>query len=219
MTINYNVSGTDRKRLVQLISEITGTPAKYLGVPSCSFQVDYFTIGKNGELTFDDHYDSEEIGMLIERLCEAGFESEVQTEEAGLVIQMPRVSISDTALKNLEKLVEAKGSLIKKALSVNSLPIEMDEERISFPWFPGEPDADEVKAYTHFISALCEMARTQHRINVVEKPVESEKYAFRCFLLRLGFIGPEYKAERKILLRNLSGSSAFKGGTANEANQ
>ncbi len=38
----------------------------------------------------------------------------------------------------------------------------------------------------------------------------NEKYAFRCFLLRLGFIGPEYKAQRKVLLRNLNGSAAFK---------
>ncbi len=37
-----------------------------------------------------------------------------------------------------------------------------------------------------------------------------EKYAFRCFLLRLGFIGDEFKKSRKILLANLDGSSAFK---------
>ena len=51
-----------------------------------------------------------------------------------------------------------------------------------------------------------------------EKEVETEKYAFRCFLLRLGFIGKDYKDERKILLRNLTGSSAFKGGAKNEDN-
>ncbi len=33
-------------------------------------------------------------------------------------------------------------------------------------------------------------------------------HAFRCFLLRLGFIGDEYKTTRKILLRNLTGSYA-----------
>lgn len=42
--------------------------------------------------------------------------------------------------------------------------------------------------------------------------MKDEKYAFRCFLLRLGFIGEEYKVERKILLKNLTGSSAFKNG-------
>ena len=49
-----------------------------------------------------------------------------------------------------------------------------------------------------------------------EKEVENDKYAFRCFLLRLGFIGSEYKEERRILLKNLSGSSAFKGGASDE---
>ena len=60
------------------------------------------------------------------------------------------------------------------------------------------------------------MARNQKRINAKEKEVDNEKYAFRCFLLRLGFIGDEHKATRKILLRNLSGSSAFKAGSAKE---
>ena len=73
-----------------------------------------------------------------------------------------------------------------------------------------------MKAYTHFIAALCDMARNQKRITATEKEVENEKYAFRCFLLRLGFIGAEYKEERKILLKNLSGSSAFKNGERKE---
>lgn len=42
-----------------------------------------------------------------------------------------------------------------------------------------------------------------------ETEVESEKYAFRCFLLRLGFIGADSKAHRKILMRRLSGTAAF----------
>ena len=71
-------------------------------------------------------------------------------------------------------------------------------------------DADAANAYLHFVHALCEMAC--NRISVQEREVENEKYAFRCFLLRLGFIGEEYKVERKILLKNLTGSSAFKNG-------
>ena len=58
------------------------------------------------------------------------------------------------------------------------------------------------------------MALKQKRITTKEKPVDNEKYAFRCFLLRLGFIGAEYKTARKILLKNLSGSSAFRNGGA-----
>lgn len=56
------------------------------------------------------------------------------------------------------------------------------------------------------------MARNQKRVTAKEKETDNNKYAFRCFLLRLGFIGAEFKDERKILLRKLTGSSAFKNG-------
>lgn len=135
-----------------------------------------------------------------------------------LTVQMPRETFTDTALENLKKLTEAKAGLICKALAVENLPIEVTETAVSFPWF-AQIDAQNAPAYTHFISALCEMAKTQKRIAAKEKEVENEKYAFRCFLLRLGFIGGEYKNERKILLRNLTGSSAFKGGARNEISE
>lgn len=144
--------------------------------------------------------------------------SEPQQECVELTVQMPRETFTDTALENLKKLTEAKAALICKALAVESLPIEVTETAVSFPWF-AEVDVQDAPAYTHFISALCEMAKTQKRIAAKEKEVENEKYAFRCFLLRLGFIGGEYKTERKILLRNLTGSSAFKGGARNEISE
>ncbi len=144
--------------------------------------------------------------------------SENAPDEAnlGLTVAMPRESFTDAALENLRKLVDAKGSLIKKALAVDSLPIEATEEKVSFPWFTEGQDSVTVTAYTHFITAICDMARNQKRITAKEKPADNEKYAFRCFLLRLGFIGAEYKEERKALLKNLSGNSAFKSGGRKE---
>lgn len=141
-------------------------------------------------------------------------ESNETEETVSLIIQMPKEGFSETALGNLKGLVESKETLIKKALDTDSIPIIINEEFITFPWFQSECSAEEVKAYTHFVTALCEMAKKQTRVNSTEKSVENEKYAFRCFLLRLGFIGPEYKTERKILLSKLSGSSAFKSGSA-----
>ncbi len=135
-------------------------------------------------------------------------------EELGLVIEIPRSSFTETALDNLKRLVESKVSLIKKALSAETLELEITDDKVRFPWFEDGTDADAVKAYTHFVAALCEMARAQKRVTAKEKDTDNDKYAFRCFLLRLGFIGSAYKEERKILLRNLSGSSAFKSGEA-----
>ena len=228
MTINYNRTGADRKPLIAAISAITGAEAKYLGAPSFAYQVDYFTIDRNGAVTFDDRADSEEVENLIERLASMGFEAEPVEREAatgaeqpaahdGLTIQMPVDSFTPEALNNLHSLIAAKGRLIRKALGVDLLPVQVEADTVSFPWFSGETTAEEVKAYTHLITALCDMARNQKRITAREKDTDNDKYAFRCFLLRLGFIGAEYKTERKILLRNLTGNGAFKAGARKEA--
>ncbi len=245
MEFKYNVSGRDRKRLVTAMAERLECPAKYKGAPTFAYEVDYFTIGQTGTVSFDDRVESEEIEKLIERLHEQGFEAEprfedlqmteeeelglgrqhcdpvgedgmqasdVPDEDIGLVIEMPRSSFTDTALENLKRLVESKKNLISRSLGCQHLDLDIDNEKVRFPWFEDGTDPDAVKAYTHFVAALCEMARVQKRITAKEKDTDNDKYAFRCFLLRLGFIGESYKQERKILLRNLSGSSAFKSG-------
>jgi hypothetical protein len=237
MTINYNRTGADRKPLIAAIAAITGAEAKYLGAPSFAYQVDYFTIDRNGAVTFDDRADSEEVENLIEQLAGMGFEAQISApnredrelpaggaesepapdsaaqEGNTLTIQMPTTSFTAEALNNLHSLIGAKGKLLRKALGVELLPVQVGEDTVSFPWFSGELTSEEVKAYTHLITALCDMARNQKRIIAREKDTDNDKYAFRCFLLRLGFIGAEYKEERKILLRNLTGSSAFKSGS------
>ena len=162
--------------------------------------------------------ESAEEPAMDTQVAAVGETAQAEPQDAGirLTVSLPREFFTDAALENLHRLVEAKGSLIKKALGAGSLPIETDGEKVSFPWF-SETDSESAAAYTHFIAALCDMARNQKRITATEKKVENEKYAFRCFLLRLGFIGAEYKGERKILLKNLSGSSAFKNGERKEA--
>ena len=223
MTIKYNRTGADRKSLVDAIASITGAEAKYLGAPSFAYQVDYFTIDRNGTITFDDRADSDEVENLVERLASMGFEAEPVEREAdteaerpaahdGLTVQMPADGFTPETLNNLHSLIAAKGRLIRKALGVDLLPVQVEADTVSFPWFSGEITGEEAKAYTHLIGALCDMARNQKRITAREKDTDNDKYAFRCVLLRLGFIGAEYKEERKILLRNLTGSSAFKSG-------
>ena len=218
MTIYYNAK--DRKPLVKAISEFTGADAVYMRTPTYAYRIDYFTVTREGNLEFDDRADSEEIENLIEFLAERGFVAEsfeqVADESVGLTVEVP---LEGTAVENLTKMLEAKGGLIRRALAVDKLPIEVTDSTVKFPWF-ADCGADECKAYTHFVSALCELAANAKRVTAKEKETDNDKYAFRCFLLRLGFIGSEYKTERRILLRNLTGSSAFKnGGTTNEVSE
>ncbi|MDS1005593.1 virulence protein [Clostridium sporogenes] len=225
MKINYNVTGPKRKALVNAISQQLNAPVKYLGAPTFAYEVADYNVNKNGVLSgpdkkelVDDLLGLHDFKAISEEFDAPPPKAEAnETEESiNLIIQMPRADFTDTAIENLKGLVESKATLIKKAIDTDSIPIIVNEEFVAFPWFQGECSSEEVKAYTHFVTALCEMAKKQTRVNSTEKSVENEKYAFRCFLLRLGFIGPEYKMERKILLSKLSGSSAFKSGTAKQ---
>ena len=230
MIINYNVSGSDRKQLVAAIAQHTGEKTKYLGAPGFAYQVGCFTISVDGKVTIED---KSAAAALIRFLREKGFQAEdpladcieeddpteeqTEAEEiTGVCISMPRSLFTDSALENLKALVAAKGNLIKKALGTDELPIELTDTKVSFPWFAGIPTPEEMKAYDSFICKLCEMARNAKRVNSKETDTDNEKYAFRCFLLRLGFIGAEFKNERKILLHNLTGSSAFRSGKATD---
>ena len=235
MRIEFHRTGAERKALVTAIGEILEVRPQYKGMPSAAYEIGYFTVTKEGTLEFDDRADSGEVENLLEQLADRGIvaapaemaqawlnarteelskasENEPQEANVGLTVEIPLDKVS---LGNLTKLLEAKGKLVRKALGISELPMEILEDRVLFPWFEELPDPDAAKAYTHFISALCEMSRNAKRVTATEKPVDNEKYAFRCFLLRLGFIGSEYKAERKILLKNLTGSSAFKDGGVN----
>ena len=219
MTITINAQGSERKRLVQCISQWLGCAPNYLGAPSFAYQVDSFTIEKSGSLTFDDTADSVVIERLLQHIYDEGFnidQSHTEEKPTQVCISLPHSRFTDSSLENLRAILTAKGGLIQKALGVRSLPMEVTEEKVSFPWFSEMPTPEELSAYEMFICKLCEMAENQKRITAKEKTVDNEKYAFRCFLLRLGFIGDEYKQTRKILLRNLTGSSAFKDGQPKE---
>ncbi len=212
MEFKFNVTGAMRKELVQAISEILNTAPEYKGPPTFAYVIGGFTVNKEGTLSTSEINSGTEIDKLLNELDKRGFQFEAPGE---LVIEMPREGFTEAAIANLERLVKSKESLIKKALGTDRLPIEQTEDRLRFPWFSSSLAAEEVNAYSRFIGALCAMAKNQHRVIATEKTYDNEKYAFRCFLLRLGFIGPEYKEERKVLLSKLTGSAAFKNGQRN----
>ena len=223
MIKHFNVSGEAKKRLVKLISSHLGLQSKYLGVPSCAYRIGGYTVNKDGSLSWEE--DDEMTDRLLEAIKAEGFsateadeteeevlveeEMEEEAEANRLCISFPKSMYEKRTLETLKTLVLAKGALMKKAFRTESLEIVEDDEKVSFPWFE-LIDSDHFNAYTQFITAITKMAKEQKRILGREREVENDKYAFRCFLLRLGFIGDEYKLTRKILLENLEGSAAFK---------
>ena len=203
MEIKFNIEKTERKALARKIAEITENECIYLGTPSLAYQI--------GELKLDkDSVLSGEISdELLKNLHDSGYET--GTEPIFLTVSMPKSFFDSTALENLKRIIANKENLLKHALETDSLEITETEENIEFPWFTLHDDS-EGDIYCTFIEKLCDFAKNQKRVNNKPDISDNEKYAFRCFLLRLGMIGTEYKSARKVLLRNLTGSSAFRHG-------
>lgn len=235
MKANYNLTGTKRKELVQAIAEITGEKADYMRMPTCAYEIGNITVDKDGGVSCSDE---ETMQMVMKALNEKGFTAEEDAEtkqpeqaettepehtteeeketaedeqEPALTISLPLASANVGILRNL---ISTKESLIKKALGITDTRINITDEKIEFPWFDRELTPEETNAYMLFLTQLCKLSKELKHAS--SKPVETdnEKYAFRTWLLRMGFIGPDFKAARKILLKNLSGSSAFRNGAS-----
>ena len=234
MLIHYNVTGDKRKELVAVMRDILQEATRYLGAPSFSFQVGAYVVDKNGTVHCPDDMDEAQITMLIRELAHDGFIGErigepakpieqkaLETPKKEIVtptldsidllsVEMPRDGMTPTAMENLRRLVASKAMLLKKALGTDSLPITEHTDRIEIGWFRPTDDQTEIAACYQLVQGLCELARTQKRVSATEHETENEKYAFRCFLLRLGFIGQDYKESRRVLLKNLTGNAAFR---------
>lgn len=289
---NYNLSGSDRKPLVEAISQILDQPATYQGAPSFSYRVGDYTVDRGGVLSYDSAIHPDFAAVLVSDLQEQGFVAErvaidnpaeepeaeesmtgesvdeespldevaeVLTEETTvtepviediaakedtvtvttvdeteseeittdenllgvvpdggipnqLTIEIPNTGFTPEARANLEKIVASKAALLKQALETDDLPIIELADKIAFPWFTLHGLDGEADAYSRLVTAICNMAKHQKRVTAVEKPIDNAKFTMRLFLIRLGFIGDEYKTARKILLRNLTGNSSWKSG-------
>lgn len=211
MRIEYNLTGNDRKELVKNISEIIGVPARYQYMPTCAYIIGSHTVTKDGTLIIGDDADEKEIEHLLAELADRGYKIS-NNESNKLTVQMPLDSLSERTLNRIRRIIENKGELFKSAFKTDSLEFQVTEKTVDFPWFTVEQNGD-ADAYCTFISMLCEFAKNRNRINNKPDTSDNEKYAFRCFLIRMGLVGENFKVARRVLLRNLSGSSAFRHGS------
>lgn len=262
----------DRKEIVKEIESIMQRKAKYLGMPSCAYQVGSITIEKDGnvevpdtDLCIDllfrlqDKYDCESDDVLVddpelaakyhvsfekkeeenwELVPNEGDDEDEDDEDVPDMVNGPededREDVWDEAetdevddeplveytwdlidkdcVQKTRNMVASKETLIKKALEIDALPIIETEEKVSFPWKVSKEDPELRDAAKQLIKAIVMHSAIQRSVSAKENKADNEKYAMRCFLLKLEFIGSEYKENRTALLRNFEGSSAFKYG-------
>jgi hypothetical protein len=233
--IPLTLNGSKRKEAANCIGTALGITPVYQKAPSYAYTIGTgigtAVIDRSGNLTLADEANEETRHAVLAALQAAGFLPELVEAKIAeatpqpsqpeapdrLTIQMPMSGFSPEKLDNLCKLVSSKQTLLQQAIGAedqNGLPVAISGETISFPWFRVNATPEEITAYTQLVARLCDMAKQQQRILATDNPdVENPKYTFRCFLLRLGFIGEEYAETRKILLQNLSGNGSHKSGT------
>ena len=206
--IRFTLESKQRPKLAQEIGNILGTVPHYERVPSCAYDIAGYRLDKEGVLHIPEGAE-ETTKDLILQLRERGFQDdaeiteEVPVQQDKLTIVIPRESITDMALENLQKIIANKQILFQRAFRTDNTEIEITDEKINFTWFPYTADGDELAAYTQFISRLCDMARDAKRVSSKPTETDNDKYAFRCFLLRLGFIGKGIRQRERFCLEIL----------------
>lgn len=255
----YNVTGAERKELVQTIETFTRVKATYLKAPTYAYQIGDLTVTKDGTLEAEAEISAD----LLQAIADAGFtateeepateetneanEAEAEDEAIQLTVAVPLAKHTGNSLRNLLNLIHTRAPLINKALgtsfrvdeeltealqgdetvlttgtllkaiedyeSLNGSGITgltFEEDKIIFGTLPETTDPDTIRTFTNLCGMMSKQAIGQHRILAKEVNDENEKYALRIWLLRLGMNGPEFKTERKILMKNLSGHCAFR---------
>ena len=237
--MRIETNAANRKDVVKAVSGILGEPSKYLGVPTCAYEVGNCTIDRSGAVETEDEKTAE---LVTAGLLEQGLIETPSTEIEGTTVSLPVEGMTAEGLKNLIFLTHSKQYLINRAFAeeVFRIPAELVEalgsaeipdaetfmqtfqshaegcRGISFQdgmitfTLPAISDPDMIKAFTHLAAAMVQQAREQKRISPKETIEENEKYYMRIWLLRLGFGGAEGKEVRDLLMKNLKGHSAFR---------
>ncbi|HBA50164.1 MAG TPA: hypothetical protein DCZ91_20700 [Lachnospiraceae bacterium] len=237
--MKMKTNAENRKAVVKAVSEILGIPSKYLGVPSCNFQVGDCIIDRAGTVETEDEKTA---GIVLAGLIERGYADAPETEENKVMIGFPAEGMTALNLKNLIFLMHSRQYLINQSIGEKNFSIpdglveELEEngdvtiegledslkafadetrgiavssEKITFR-FPYTEDAVKVKAWTDLASAMVRQVKEQKRIDPEERIEENEKYYMRIWLLRIGFGGRDMKESRNMLMENLKGHSAFR---------
>jgi len=142
MTINFNVTGKERKALVQVLSELTYSEPEYAGAPTFAYKVSDYTVDKNGVVDYPDTVAPEAVAVLIEKLKEKGFMPEEDEAPAPVAAETPDVApeSEDAAQPDTEAEEPANG---QEMPDVGEEPAEEDAPT---EYAPAEVEATDIPA-------------------------------------------------------------------------
>ena len=124
--MRIETNAANRKDVVKAVSGILGQPAKYLGVPTCAYQIGDCTIDKKGAVVTEDEKTAE---LVTAGLTEQGFIGSPEPEADETTVSLPMEGMTAEGLKNLIFLTHSKQYLINRAFAeeVFRIPAELAE--------------------------------------------------------------------------------------------
>ena len=229
----------NRKEIIKTLEEHFGVKAKYMGAPTFDYKMDIdgktFTIDRAGKVLDPDGIQveldalikntvSEDVkievelpmeghtGITLKNLLNMIYSKQVLIKkvfavDADIVSREVVEALSREKIKSVDELKD----VIKSVGEDKLYGLKFNQSTLTFD-FCGttiEPDA-----FIQFVASLNKMAKEVKHTCVKPVITDNEKYTMRAWLLRLGFIGPEFKKTRELLLKNLEGNSAFRHGKA-----
>ncbi len=117
-------------------------------------------------------------------------------------------AVNGNGVKTLEHFRDA---VIKiGAEKCPGIDFDFDGNRIIFKLGIRSEESKKVEAGTTLVSLLSKSAKEQKHAAFKPSANDNMKFTMRVWLIRLGFIGSEYKSARQTLLKSLEGNSAFR---------
>ena len=205
--IPFSPNKRGRKKLAETLAAHLGVNPVYAGTPSFDYLIGQVRLDRDWVLHLPENIDTD---ALTEAAITAGFAP--TSKDYGLTLAFPTTGWDEVTGVKLEALLASKGALIAKALGIPATPMNLNavEGTVEFAWFEQLPDAEVIEAASVLLQLMIEQAKTSTRISPKPPEPGNDKYAMRCWLLRLGMIGEGYKTARRVLLANLEGNAARK---------
>ncbi|MDR3540686.1 MAG: hypothetical protein P4L69_06905 [Desulfosporosinus sp.] len=128
-------------------------------------------------------------------------------------------TINAVPIDSLEEFAEVINKAIDAGTIEEESQLEFDlvDKTISFSFFNASLNTEEVLAFITLCQQLNEQGKKQKFSSTKQRESTNDRYSFRCYLLKLGFIGEEYKVARKVLLSRLDGNTSFRTPEAQQA--
>lgn len=236
--MNMKTKVTDRRILIDALSEHLEVPAEYAGAPTFAYRIGNITVERDGSLSSESDPDLEALRPF---LIQKGF---IADDAGTMSITYSAADFTAENLRNLIYMLYSKQYLLNQATQTQNLLIrtalitrlqeqeeltlesiqealldskaaggvvgfEYQNGNVSMAFPFNESNPLEWTVYGELVNKIVAAARDAKRVQpVIQKP-ENEKYAMRSWLLRLGYTGPEFKSSRQVLMQHLKGQAAF----------